>query len=404
MLQGLFSWEQTDWIIPPPIENGIIPKNNFGNIDLYVDSMLPEGAVHIPRRGTVKICKRLGIDYAEAVVGFEFGHRMAVPVINGIVVAIENYETVMEEWEKDEAERVRKEDERRTKVAIGMWRKMLMGMRIIERVREEYGDEAGDEADVLNPWTNKNKGKEVDNDLEAQRRIMEQRDEDMAGGFLPEGHDEEEIEAHHSESFFPVAHEDDEGGGFVVEGHDEVPKSSITPPKIKSAQACPTPQSPQSNTRNGTIHKSEGDLTAAESEVEEAPLRNKRGRPPGSVNKGTSKAETPTTTKVKTTAKPSAPQKKAAALKNTGKRKRQVADSEQEDEEESPLSSLESERLISNRQEMPRKAAKRGGARRATIPSKMTESTRKIPKRNAARKSATALRSHYFDHSDDDDE
>ena len=27
---------------------GKIPKNNFGNIDLYVSSMLPEGAVHIP--------------------------------------------------------------------------------------------------------------------------------------------------------------------------------------------------------------------------------------------------------------------------------------------------------------------------------------------------------------------
>lgn len=405
MLQGLFSWDQTGWIIPPPIENGIIPKNNFGNIDLYVDSMLPEGAAHIPRRGTVKICKRLGIDYAEAVVGFEFGHRMAVPVINGVVVAIENYGAVMEEWEKDEAERVRKEDEKRTKVAIGMWRKMLMGMRIIERVREEYGDEAGDEADVLNPWTNKNKGKKVDKDLEAQRRIMEQRDEDMAGGFLPEGHDEEEVEAHHSESFFPVAHEDDEGGGFIVEGHDEVPKSSIAPPNVTSAQTYPTPQSLQSNTSNGAIHESEGDLTDVESEVEEAPPRNKRGRPSGLVNKGTSKAGTPTTTKVKTPAKRSAPQKKAAALKSTGKRQRQVADSEQEDDEkQSPLSNLESEGLLSNLQEVPRKAAKSSGGRRATMPSKMTESPRKIPKRNAAMKSATALRSHYFDHSDDDDD
>lgn len=30
VLQGLFSFEQTDWIIPPPIENGIIPKNHYG--------------------------------------------------------------------------------------------------------------------------------------------------------------------------------------------------------------------------------------------------------------------------------------------------------------------------------------------------------------------------------------
>lgn len=30
VLQGLYSYEQTDWIIPPPIENGIIPKNEYG--------------------------------------------------------------------------------------------------------------------------------------------------------------------------------------------------------------------------------------------------------------------------------------------------------------------------------------------------------------------------------------
>lgn len=29
-LQGLFSMEQTDWIIPPPIQDGVIPKNEYG--------------------------------------------------------------------------------------------------------------------------------------------------------------------------------------------------------------------------------------------------------------------------------------------------------------------------------------------------------------------------------------
>ncbi|KAH8678871.1 hypothetical protein BGZ60DRAFT_352279, partial [Tricladium varicosporioides] len=187
VLQGLFSRDQTDWIIPPPIENGIIPKNNFGNIDLYVDSMLPEGAVHIPMRGTVKICKRLGIDYAEAVTGFEFGHRMAVPIITGVVVAEEHHDDIMNEWHKDEAERIRKEDERKRKATINMWRKFLMGLRIVKR-----------------------------------QRLMAQRDEDNAGGFFPEGHNEEEPETHQS-GFFPVAQpdDDDQGGGFIIEDHSE---------------------------------------------------------------------------------------------------------------------------------------------------------------------------------------
>ncbi|KAG6013934.1 hypothetical protein E4U54_006111 [Claviceps lovelessii] len=32
VLQGLYSHEQTDWIIPPPIENGVIPKNEYGYV------------------------------------------------------------------------------------------------------------------------------------------------------------------------------------------------------------------------------------------------------------------------------------------------------------------------------------------------------------------------------------
>jgi hypothetical protein len=68
-----------------------VPKNNFGNIDLYVPSMLPHGAAHVPCeiftvlrgkniplivmilvitvKGAVKVARQLGFDYAEAVVG-----------------------------------------------------------------------------------------------------------------------------------------------------------------------------------------------------------------------------------------------------------------------------------------------------------------------------------------------
>jgi xeroderma pigmentosum group C-complementing protein len=43
VLQGLYSRAQTNWIIPPPIQNGVIPKNSFGNIDLYVDRYVKFG-------------------------------------------------------------------------------------------------------------------------------------------------------------------------------------------------------------------------------------------------------------------------------------------------------------------------------------------------------------------------
>lgn len=180
------------------------------NIDMFAEHMCPDGAVHVPYRGAVKVAKRLEIDYAEAVTGFEFGHRMAVPVIHGVVIAVEHFERFMEELEKDEAERVRKEDEKRRKAALEMWRKLLTGMRIAHRLRTEYGH-LDDEADVLPQSTGR------DGDLEAMR----QKDEDMAGGFLPEGYEEddpEDVPLKQTRSFIPVTQEDDdEDDPFHVE-------------------------------------------------------------------------------------------------------------------------------------------------------------------------------------------
>ncbi|KAK4211546.1 xeroderma pigmentosum group c-complementing [Rhypophila decipiens] len=158
VLQGLFSMDQTEWIIPDPIVDGIIPKNEYGNIDLFAEHMCPTGAVHVPYRGAVRVCKRLGVDYAEAVVDFEFGHRMAVPVIQGVVCAEEHFDRVMEELQKDEIERKRKEDEKRRAEVMKMWRKFVMGLRIVQRLNGVYGD------------------------LEAQEKTGQR--EDMGGGFL----------------------------------------------------------------------------------------------------------------------------------------------------------------------------------------------------------------------------
>jgi xeroderma pigmentosum group C-complementing protein len=43
VLQSLYSFDQTDWIIPDPIKDGVIPKNEYGNIDMFAEHMCPEG-------------------------------------------------------------------------------------------------------------------------------------------------------------------------------------------------------------------------------------------------------------------------------------------------------------------------------------------------------------------------
>lgn len=243
VLQGLFSLEQTDWIIPPPIKDGVIPKNEYGyllmshpavymlissrNIDLFAKHMCPQGAVHVPYRGTTRVCKKLQIDYAEAVVDFEFGHRMAVPVIQGVVIAEENYDILMEELEKAEAERIRKEDEKRRKAALAQWRRFLMGMRIAERIRQEYG-EIDDRVSVFGHSRDALHG----------NRQPKVHDEDTAGGFLPEGYEEdEEVEgpAHHASSFFPAVDEEDDGDdGLVMEENTEAQENKEAEAEVEA--------------------------------------------------------------------------------------------------------------------------------------------------------------------------
>lgn len=47
---NLYTQDQTDIYEAPPVVNGQIPKNTFGNIDIYVPSMVPKGGIHMRRK------------------------------------------------------------------------------------------------------------------------------------------------------------------------------------------------------------------------------------------------------------------------------------------------------------------------------------------------------------------
>ncbi|CAG8896865.1 unnamed protein product [Penicillium egyptiacum] len=210
-LQGLYARDQTEYIIPPPIQDGRIPKNEYGNIDCFVPSMVPAGAAHVPLPGTVRVCKKLGIDYAEAVTGFEFGSKMAVPVIQGVVVAAENEVLLRDAWKVEAAEKRKKEELKAEKKILQTWRKFLFGLRIMERVRDEYGGgdpDADRERDSHNPFAAQKKKQEEESDGNGDDEEMPDRESsynaiDHGGGFLLPGH------------------EDDADDGLIVEHHDQ---------------------------------------------------------------------------------------------------------------------------------------------------------------------------------------
>ncbi|THV88707.1 Rad4-domain-containing protein [Aureobasidium pullulans] len=394
--QGLYGIDQTEWIIPPPIENGVIPKNAYNNIDVYVPSMVPKGAVHIPLRSTARICRKLNIDYAEACTGFEFGKQRAVPVITGVVVAVEHEDAVIDAWEIEEAERKRKEDVKRQATNLHLWRKFLMGLRIVERIRTDYADRPN-EVDEINPFVNRDK----------QKKKTPRDEMTMGGGFLvsedeaedakPEEHKEEDTDLNLGGGGFMVEDEEEEdtkaedldieigGGGFLFDDEDaEEEKKPVTSSHFAPMSLAAAHRQAQSSDAEPIKDEEDSD---EEIEAEELPI--KRRKPRTSTSAAVKpKAKPKTAPKVKP-----APKAKPTPKRPARKSKATIVESEDEaedDEDEAEQSSELSDLTDASEDSAPAPVKRRNSSPRVVI----------SPRKNRAVKKE--VKSPYFSHTEDD--
>lgn len=173
---AMYAHFQTILYQAEPCIGPIVPKNAYGNIDLYVPSMLPEGGVHIPHKLARVAADFLGIgDFvADAVTGFDFrSGGKSTPVINGIVAGAESEEALWTMIEYIEGEQEEEADEIRRLTSLNLWRKFLVALRIKERV-DEYALEDEEPAPV-----------EEEEDSYQSHTI----DPAESGGFMVEQHD-----------------------------------------------------------------------------------------------------------------------------------------------------------------------------------------------------------------------
>ncbi|KAL2127983.1 hypothetical protein VTI74DRAFT_9873 [Chaetomium olivicolor] len=193
----LYMLEQTELYVAPPVVDGRVPKNKFGNLDLYVPSMVPPGGVHIPHERAAQAAFVLGVDYAPALTGFEFKGRHGTAVYNGAVVPKEAGEAVWAVVEGLVDMEEEEERERRTRRALRMWGRFLKALRIRERIWAAVDEEVeGEETE----GKGKEKEREVVEVEDAEMENVESEDEMEGGGF-----------------FVPDEEDDGGGGGFVVE-------------------------------------------------------------------------------------------------------------------------------------------------------------------------------------------
>ncbi|SCU85808.1 LANO_0C05490g1_1 [Lachancea nothofagi CBS 11611] len=183
--ERLYPIDQTDLLIPKPLgPNKEVPTNVYGNIDIYTNSMIPEGACLIESPVAVKAAAFLRVEFAKAVTGFKFEKKRIVkPQITGIVAAQEYREAI--ELMIDGIEYSNEEDKRQEieLESLQHWNLMLAKLRIKQRLISSHGKVTGTQTTAWGDDDTSVIGNGSENDIE------EEEEDDggfEAGGFLPD--------------------------------------------------------------------------------------------------------------------------------------------------------------------------------------------------------------------------
>ncbi|KAJ6766652.1 DNA REPAIR PROTEIN XP-C / RAD4 [Salix purpurea] len=136
----LYGMWQLEPLQLPHAVNGIVPKNERGQVDVWSEKCLPPGTVHLRLPRVFYVAKRLEIDYAPAMVGFEFRNGRSVPVFDGIVVCNEFKDAILEAYAEEEERRDAEEKKRNEAQAICRWYQLLSSIITRQRLNKSYGN------------------------------------------------------------------------------------------------------------------------------------------------------------------------------------------------------------------------------------------------------------------------
>ncbi|QLQ78355.1 hypothetical protein HG537_0A06020 [Torulaspora globosa] len=204
--ERLYSIDDTELYHAPlaSIPDGKIEKNAYGNIEVFVPSMIPANCCLIESPNAIKAAKLLDVEYARAVCGFKFEKgNSSKPIIGGVVVAKWLAEAVICAIDGIEYSLELDERKKQELKALEDWNVLLLKIRIKSNLNATYGQiqEHGTEANE----DNINDASADDSDFEMP-----------AGGFLPVPNaDTEAVQPTVADSDVQEL-ESQKEGGFVV--------------------------------------------------------------------------------------------------------------------------------------------------------------------------------------------
>ncbi|XP_026189206.1 DNA repair protein complementing XP-C cells isoform X2 [Mastacembelus armatus] len=134
----LFGEWQTEEYQPPIAVDGKVPRNDYGNVYLFKPCMLPVGCVHIRLPNLHRVAKKLNMEAAPAVTGFDFHGGYSHAVTDGYIVCEEHEEVLRAAWVEEQELQKQKEKEKKEKRAVSNWTLLVKGLLIRERLKQRY--------------------------------------------------------------------------------------------------------------------------------------------------------------------------------------------------------------------------------------------------------------------------
>ncbi|KAG8047367.1 hypothetical protein GUJ93_ZPchr0008g13288 [Zizania palustris] len=131
------TWQLEPLQLPHAV-NGIVPKNEFGQVDIWSEKCLPPGTVHLRLPRLFQVAKRLGIDFAPAMVGFDYRSGRCLPVFDGIVVCSEFKNTILEAYAEEEEQRQANERRKDEAQALARWYQLICSIVTRQRLKDTY--------------------------------------------------------------------------------------------------------------------------------------------------------------------------------------------------------------------------------------------------------------------------
>lgn len=179
--ERLYQFDDTElYVAPLATRSGEIETNTFGNIEVFVPSMIPANCCLVESPVAIKAASFIGIKFAKAVTAFKFEKGRSVkPSITGVVVALWFRDALVAAIDGITQANAEEKHIEHELEALSYWHNLITKLRIKNKLNSEYGKVNEEESStvVSQPL--------IANRFDEEASMTDSGDEFPQGGFLP---------------------------------------------------------------------------------------------------------------------------------------------------------------------------------------------------------------------------